>query len=196
MKHLKALINSPYPSGKLARWGMVLQEMDLKIFYRPRKHNSNADALSRAPVPDAGGEDMPYGIISVITAEQLEKDESGLSELQRKDSDLASIISYLETRELPEDKKLAKRLALTESQFMVQDGILYHVESDSTLRVIPPTESRKQLFDQAHVGSFGGHLRNVKVHSELQRHYWWPGMRKDGSLSVLLTAQGVPPDPL
>ena len=28
---LKSLLNTPQPSGKLARWGMALQELDLKI---------------------------------------------------------------------------------------------------------------------------------------------------------------------
>ena len=45
----KALINTPHPSGKLARWGLALQELDLEIHYRPGKKNGNADALSRAP---------------------------------------------------------------------------------------------------------------------------------------------------
>ena len=30
-----------------------------------------------------------------------------------------------------------------------------------------------------HGGVFGGHLRDGKVFSELQRHYWWRGMRAD-----------------
>lgn len=30
----------------------------------------------------------------------------------------------------------AKTLALTQSQYMVQDGILYHMDSDSTLRMV------------------------------------------------------------
>ena len=46
---LKALINTPHPSGKLARWGMTLQELDLEIQYRAGKTNSNADSLSRNP---------------------------------------------------------------------------------------------------------------------------------------------------
>ena len=56
------LINAPIlaflvlPSGKLARWGLALQEVDLSIFYRPGKKNVLADALSRAPIQ---GEDMP-----------------------------------------------------------------------------------------------------------------------------------------
>jgi len=47
---LKSLLNTPHPSGKLARWGMALQELDLMIEYWPRKTNSKADALTRYPV--------------------------------------------------------------------------------------------------------------------------------------------------
>ena len=31
---LKSLLNKPQPSGKLARWGMAIQELDLKILHR------------------------------------------------------------------------------------------------------------------------------------------------------------------
>ena len=41
---LQALLNT-HPSGKLARWGMALQEMDLHLQYRPGKTNQNADTL-------------------------------------------------------------------------------------------------------------------------------------------------------
>ena len=46
----KSLLNTPHPSGKLARWGLILQDMDLEIKYRPGKKNSNVDALSRYPI--------------------------------------------------------------------------------------------------------------------------------------------------
>lgn len=41
---LKSLLNTAHPSGKLARWGLVLQELDLEIRY------ANADSLSQSPV--------------------------------------------------------------------------------------------------------------------------------------------------
>ena len=62
---------------------------------------------------------------------------------------------------------------------MIQDELLYRVESDGTLRVIPPKSSWECLFQQAHGGRFGAHLSDAKVYSELGRHYWWSGMRKD-----------------
>ena len=47
---LKSLLHTPHPFGKLARWGMALQELDLKIEYRPGRGNQKADTLSRYPV--------------------------------------------------------------------------------------------------------------------------------------------------
>ena len=49
---LVSLMNNPHQSGKLACWGLALQELDLTIHYRPGKVNQSADGLSRCP----GGE--------------------------------------------------------------------------------------------------------------------------------------------
>lgn len=44
-----SLLNSARPSGKLARWALAIQEMNLVIKHRSGKSNGNADALSRTP---------------------------------------------------------------------------------------------------------------------------------------------------
>ena len=168
--------STPQPSGKLARWGMAIQELDIEILHWSGKHNANANALSRSPLGDSDCEQTPYGIISALEGEDLEMD---LAALQRGDSELAAVVTYLETGVLPAEEKFAKRLALTQSQYVIEDGILYHVEADSTVRVIPPLNSREKLFQQVHGGVFGAHLGDAKVHSELRRHYWWQGMRAD-----------------
>ena len=46
---LRSLLNMSHPSGKLARRGLALQEVDLAIFYRPGRKNKLADA----PIPIA-----------------------------------------------------------------------------------------------------------------------------------------------
>ena len=61
---LRSLLNTPHPSGKLARYGLALQEVDLVINYRPGRVNQNADALFRQPLESNAVEDGPFGIIA------------------------------------------------------------------------------------------------------------------------------------
>ena len=70
---LKSLLNTPQPSGKLAHWGLALQEMDLEICYQSGKRNSNADALSRSPLP-ARQEELPaFQVIASLQAKVAAK---------------------------------------------------------------------------------------------------------------------------
>ena len=174
---LKSLLNTPQPS---ARWGMALQELDLCIQHRSGKANSNADALS---LPSAEDENLTEEVVAAVQVEDIgtpaELEKGSLSELQRRDGGLTPLICYLEDRTLPDDEKLARRIAMTGSQSLIEDDALYRIEADSTLRVVVPEECRKKLFEEVHGGRFGAHLSDVKVHSELRRHYWWTGMRRD-----------------
>ena len=53
-----SLLHATHPSVKLARWAMIVQEMDLEIRHRAGKGNTNADALSRNPVEE--------GVVSAV----------------------------------------------------------------------------------------------------------------------------------
>ena len=70
--------------------------------------------------------------------------------------------------------KRAREIMLT-----LRGSILYRIDSDKKLRIVPPAADRENLFREVHEGSFGGHLREAKVHSTLSCHYWWPWMRAD-----------------
>ena len=83
------------------------------------------------------------------------------------------------SEKLPQDNNLARLITLTRSQYTLLDGVLYRVQKDGTLRIIPPTSDRQSLFKEAHSGAFAGHLRDAKVYGELSRHYWWPKMRAE-----------------
>ena len=125
--------------------------------------------------------DSPVSIVAATTPSSVPEKggEPTLMVLQRQDPSLTVIIQYLEKQTLPVDEKKARELVLSESQYTLLDGILYHVESDKTLRIIPPQSRREELFQEAHGGMFGGHLRDAKIHGQLSKHYWWPGMRAD-----------------
>ena len=168
---LKSLLNTPHPSGKLARWGLAIQELDWVIQYRPGRKNQSADALSRMPT-------KPQECVAAKDREavinSLASDDS-LGTYQDSDMGLRVIKEYLKDGKLPSEDRVARELVLSRAQYELIDDVLYHVESDKTLRVIPPVNHRKALFDEAHSGLFGGHLRSAKIHGQLARHYWWPG---------------------
>ena len=172
---LKSLLNTPQPSGKLARWGMALQELDLKIEHRSGKHNANADALSRYPLLDSNSGTPPEKLVAVLATtgsggEEDSENESTLASLQRGDAELAPMIEYLETGVLPPGDQDARRIVLSSGQYTLEDDILYHVEDDGTLRVVPPVDQRERLFAEAHGGKFGAHLGDAKVYSEIKKH--------------------------
>ena len=178
---LKSLLNTPHPSGKLARWGLSLQELDLHVHYRPGKSNANADALSRNPREPDSNAVWPGAVLAALCVEeQPAKDgEDTFRKRQREDPELLPMMEYLETGTLPEEEKRARAVALSSDRFELEEGILYHVEADKTLRVVLAECDRRQVFDEAHGGAFGGHLREAKMLGQLARHYWWPKMRAD-----------------
>jgi len=104
---------------------------------------------------------------------------SELPALQREDEELKGIIDFFEFGILPSEEKQAKAIAYTQSQYTLVDNVLYHVQQDCSLRVIPPVGTCEGLFHQAHGKVYGGHLGDAKIYSELQHHYWWPKMRSD-----------------
>ena len=175
---LKSLLNT-HPSGRLARWGLALQEMDLDIQYRLGKQNTNADTLSRMPPTNIQEEQAIAEVATVIPDCLTEGNEDGSWRQSQCDEETTAMIAYLESQILPTDEKQAKKVILTEQNFCLLDGILYHTEKDGKLRLVVPPIKREKLMQEAHAGIFSGHLREAKVYSQLQKHYWWPRMRSD-----------------
>ena len=81
-----SLLNHPRPSGKLARWAMTIQEMDLLIKHRSGKSNTNADALSRNPV-DLNPSDTNVSSCKAVTVvDPRSRDGSHPAQAQPKES--------------------------------------------------------------------------------------------------------------
>ena len=112
---LKALLHTPHPSGKIARWGLVIQQLDLTINYQPGRKNAKADALSRYPVGSTGGVQDQGEVSLVVTGVDGSTPQAGdtvtgcdpaqagdksstlsLPQCQREDPELKQIILLLE----------------------------------------------------------------------------------------------------
>ncbi len=132
--------------GRLAHWGLTLQEYDLVLQHRPGKQNANADALSRAyehpesqqlqialltPTSKAGDETLSEKqeketIHDTIDNSPLTNTSQYIITLQRQDSYLAPIVLYLEHQLLPsEDEQLANTVLEHSTHYCLKDGVLF-----------------------------------------------------------------------
>ena len=94
-----SILNSARPSGKLARWALTIQEMDLTIKHKAGQENSNADTLSRNPI-DAS-------VVSAVSADSdqsLFPDVTSLLDEQKNDPELAAMLCYIQEGTLPDDE--------------------------------------------------------------------------------------------
>jgi len=103
-----ALLNTPHPSGKLVRWGLASQEVDLKIHYRPIRTHKVADALSQPQ--------LVHNVTSEAQSEPSVQQEGTVNQLmttvddqllQCQDSDplLVDIKRYNSSGDLPSEEE-------------------------------------------------------------------------------------------
>ena len=96
------LLKVQHPSGKLARWSQTLSEFELELHYRPGRVNSNADALSRAPVGESDPESDSEVQISHVSATIDTLPELG--KLQRDDAMIGQVMRFVVEGIMPYDK--------------------------------------------------------------------------------------------
>ena len=181
---LKALLAAPHSNGRRARWSDTLAEFDIEVHYRPGRTNSNADALSRAPLPQTAGVNVVNTPNNATTTAQpntpTDHDVPSMGDLQRQDQELAARILYMETGTLPDDNRVAKKLMLDTSNFTVLNGVLYFIDpSSKNLRLAVPQLLRQTLLVESHAGAFSGHFAVRGLYKKLRRQYWWQHMYSD-----------------
>ena len=176
---LRWIMNITSPVGRLARWSLLLQQFNFDVVYRSGKSHGNADGLSR----------RHYEKCELYVLRQHDRPNvyDKIYVCQRRDRELSDLICYLETNELPDNDKLARKLLLSEDLFYLSnDGLLYRIEH-KTRRTCPepisqlvvPESLRFEVLSNAHDHITGGHLGTHKTYQKLRIRYWWKGMFKD-----------------
>lgn len=118
---VKAILETPNPSGKHARWWTKVYGMgirDIHIVYCAGRLNAAADALSRNPQPEAPGEGIAEQEVQVATVQTemstiqsllqsapLTSSQQSFALAQRKDPEILEIVMFMEQGELPLDEK-------------------------------------------------------------------------------------------
>lgn len=164
---LKSLMNVKYPSSRLSRWNLQLQEYDFEIIHKPGNAHANADALSRSPVVATIREFVPAIDLADLRAEQ------------RKDPELAEIFSTLET-----NKKSARA-----GEFFVDDEATLRrrtrpnqkgrAAGETWERIVVPRSCVPKILKAFHDAPYSGHFGVRKTRRRLERYYFWFRMGQD-----------------
>lgn len=167
--------------GRVARWLMFLEGLPMTVTYRSGASNANADALSRLPQGGAAAVAVAPVVARVREpgAEAVAADVTAA--LQRGDPSLRPIFEWVQNRRVPEDPRLASRLASASLTFDVQDGRLMCVRSEDPAvpLLVVPRELRHDVLARSHDDAFGGHLAFDKTYGRIARRYFWFDMYTD-----------------
>jgi hypothetical protein len=147
--------------GRGARWILTLQEYDFAIVYRPGRENSNADALSRSPLPTTvvshphlPDEEIVIGVRPTLIETELSREE--ICQAQHVDQVVSTVLqaklntpAELEPPSEWTDNSELRRYRQVWKQLEIIDGVLHRRVStsgrkDSLVFVVP----RKMRADQ------------------------------------------------
>jgi len=149
---LKQIFNKPNSSGRIARWALILQDLqELNIIHRPGIKHSNVDALSR-------------GVAATIESDQVDSNKANIRTVQDNDKVCHQMITLLEKATLTSENNEDKTTALLSSTYMLIDGLLYYQEKDAEPepRLAVPLSLRVEILESCDEDIYAG--RSLCIH--------------------------------
>lgn len=205
LKYLQSLKMST--SGRLLRWSLQLQQYTFDVRYKKGKTNTNADALSRRsyPISSDGHDDAEEHLLAQVDNEVQQVDLNLIVEddliapkepdgdaflietanEQNKCLDCQPFIRYLESGELPENDKDARKLVIEISEYALHDGLLFHYyqprsrgpQKSYINQLVVPKSMRQRVLNGYHEEC--SHPGFHRCYLSIRRKYYWRGMHSD-----------------
>lgn len=166
------LFTRPAPPGRMARWIIQLQSLDMKLKYVPGKLNVLADLLSR-PVCEHADEETCN--ICQVTIDLPSIGVGDFRKHQLEDCEIGKIIKGLES---DDELELTR---WTERGYLIANGILYRWDSEcdnDDPQLVIPASHREEILRMHHDSPTGGHYGIERTIQKILSKYYFPNMRK------------------
>lgn len=170
---LQWLLSLKSPTGRLARWALRIQGLNIKIIYTPGKNNVIADTLSR-PFCDHDTDDSCG--VCLVSVEMPQITSADFRTQQLADVEIRKIIEALENVDGLDTKSWLER------GFIMSNGVLYHFNDDfeelEDPQLVIPVQCRAQIMKDHHDSATGGHYGADRTIRKISRKFYFPGLRK------------------
>ena len=165
----------PLASARIQRWALTLSAYDYKIVYRPGTEMTNADLLSRLPLPEAPVS-VPLPGETVLLMETLHTSPISAVQLKNwtaRDPVLSWILETVRMGWHHLQGAAFQPFNRRGEELSVQDGCLLWGS-----RLVIPESAQQRVLDELHAG----HPGVSRMKSIARSVVWWPGI--DGEIET------------
>ena len=166
-----------HASARIQRWALILAAYQYGLRFRTTAQNSNADAMSRLPLPGPTGE-PPVPAETVLLLDHLNASPVTAAQIRKwtsHDPRLARVLRLIQEGWPSECEKELQPFRSRHTELSVQDGCILWGN-----RVVIPQPGRKQILEELHAG----HPGIARMKSLARMFVWWPQMDKDIEMRV------------
>ncbi len=149
-KALTYLVNKPNPSGRLARWLLLMEEFDIDIVHRPGRRHGNVDGLTKA-----------YEGVGDVLKDDDFLDATIMSiNIEKTLKEYREIIQYLDGMRFPHGatKVVRTRIVHKSQNYSMISNQLYFQGRDGVLQQTIGKRDTSRLLYEFHDGFCGGHF--------------------------------------
>ena len=173
---------SAQASPRIKRWSLFLSSYEYSLVFWSTTAHSNADALSRLPLPQEPGMGIQEPEL-VLLAEHLASSPvtaDDIREWTRKDKTLSRVLQYIQQGWPNEGGKDLEPYSSRQLELSTLEGCILWGS-----RVVVPPQGREAVLRELHEGHPG--MTRMKALSWM--YVWWPGINFDIEKSVRLCNQ-------
>ena len=159
-------------AARLQRWAVLLSAYKYDIRYKATSDHSNADGLSRLPLPSTGStsETEPVTMFNIGQVQALPVTVQDIQQATRRDATLGKVYKYVQ-QGWP--KQVSEELLLysnRQTELSTENGCLLW-----GIRVIVPKSLQSRVLQSLHAN----HPGVSRMKTIARSHFWWKGLDKD-----------------
>ena len=163
---------STQASARVRRWSLLLSGYEYTIRFRNTKAHSNADALSRLPLPETQKETKTPPELVLLTDHLDDSPVTAhhIAVWTRRDPELSKVLTYVQRGWPNECDKSLSNFSSKRNELSIHQGCLTWGS-----RVVIPPQGREAVLQELHEG----HPGMTKMKSLARMYVWWPNLEKD-----------------